>query len=257
MSTGVIVIESAIWLLWALLSCIDFILVIVIKIYDSLISKGAVASEATTVKPKVVIVGASFAGLATEHALSHHSNELDIIIVDFKEYFEYVPGALRYFIEPEHFTKGLSCPLLILQEKHATTVITGKVVDVDAADSKNSTKMNQVILRDGRVLPYDYLVLAAGSTYPAPIKSTLNELTLQQRQAQWNQSAAELAAAKTVAILGVGAVGVELATELLTKYPSSKRVLLVDLALQILPGFRDSSVKYATEWLKTNGMETE
>lgn len=250
-SIRIIVIESAIWLLWALLSCIDLILVNFIKIYSPWISKGA-AGEATTNKPKVVIVGASFAGLATEHALSHHSNELDITIVDFKEYFEYVPGALRCFIEPEHFTKSLSCPLSVLLEKHATTVVTGEVVDVYVADN---TKTNKVILRDGRVLPYDYLVLAAGSTYPVPIKSTPNELTLQQRQAQWNQAAAELDAAKTVVILGAGAVGVELAAEILTKYPSSKRVLLVDLASQILPGFRDSSVKYATEWLKTNGAE--
>jgi hypothetical protein len=148
-SIRIIVIESAIWLLWALLSCIDLILVNFIKIYAPLISKGA-AGEATTNKPKVVIVGASFAGLATEHALSHHSNELDITIVDFKEYFEYVPGALRCFIEPEHFTKGLSCPLSVLQEKHATTVVTGEVVDVYVADN---TKTNKVILRDGRVLP--------------------------------------------------------------------------------------------------------
>lgn len=241
-------VDSAIWVLWTILNGVDFALVALKAIF----SKSRTPSNAGNNKPRVVIVGASFAGLTTLRELSHSSDELDITIIDYKTYFEYTPGVLRCFVTPSYL-KELTSPLSLLQ-KTGARVIRGEVVNVEARDS--STGMNQVTLKDGRKIPYDYLVLAAGSTYPTPIKATPAEATLQKRQEQWNNAAAELERAQTVAIIGAGAVGVELAGEIRDKFPAgTKRVLLIDMARTILPGMEPSSVQYATRFLKDNDVE--
>jgi NADH dehydrogenase FAD-containing subunit len=255
-SIRVVLIDGAILTLTFLLNCIDFVLVQAQKIYVAARPPAAAATSSS--KPKVVIVGASFGGLAVEHALSKYSaSEVQVTVIDYKEYFEYVPGALRCFIEPDYFLKGLSCPLSVLQEVNGTRVVSGEVVGVQTTAANSDSC---VALKDGRTVPFDYLVLAVGSTYPSPIKATPAQPTITQRQAQWHASAHELKEAKTVLILGAGAVGVELAAEILTKYPSTsptlrKRVLIIDTASQILPGFHPSSVKYCTEWLLRHGAE--
>ena len=90
-----------------------------------------------------------------------------------------------------------------------------------------------VIVRDDvrgeRPVPFDYLVLAVGSTYAEPVKPTQAEPTLAERQSSWNEAAAKLAAARSVIIVGAGPVGVELAGEILTVYPH-KKVTFVDMA---------------------------
>jgi len=57
-----------------------------------------------------------------------------------------------------------------------------------------------------------------------------------------------------VIIVGAGAVGVELAGEILTVYPS-KRVTFVDMATTILPGFDERAAGYSLRWLEKRGAE--
>jgi len=242
-------IDSILWLLWAILNWVDIVLVAVTDVYNAVFSR---RPPSNGTKPRVVIVGASFAGLATLRELASHSNELDITIVDYKTYFEYTPGVLRCFIDPSYFSKNLTVPLSILQ-KSGTKVITGEVVSVEVEDSSNVDR-NEVTLKDGRKIPYDYLVLAAGSTYPAAIKATPAQRTIAERQQQWNVAADELEKAQTVGIVGAGAVGVELAGEIRDKYPT-KRIMLFDMAPTILPGLEPASIRYATKWLKDNHVE--
>ena len=102
-------------------------------------------------------------------------------------------------------------------------------------------------------LDYDLLVLCSGSSYAAPIRGV--ETTLDERRRNLEAAAATLKAAKTVVIMGAGAVGVELAGEILTVYPQGKRVLLVDMATTILPGFHARSVGYCKRWLEARGAE--
>ena len=54
--------------------------------------------EQLTTKPTVAIVGGGFSGLWAQRALS---DDYDVTIVDFKDYFEYTPGILRCFVEPK------------------------------------------------------------------------------------------------------------------------------------------------------------
>ena len=54
--------------------------------------------EQLTTKPTVAIVGGGFSGLWAQRALS---DDYDVTLVDFKDYFEYTPGILRCFVEPK------------------------------------------------------------------------------------------------------------------------------------------------------------
>lgn len=49
---------------------------------------------------KVIIIGASFAGLSVAEHLWDH---FDVMIVDRKDYFEYVCTNTRSFVDSEHF----------------------------------------------------------------------------------------------------------------------------------------------------------
>ncbi len=60
--------------------------------------------------------------------------------------------------------------------------------------------------------------------------------------------------ATSVIIVGAGAVGVELAGEILTVYPT-KRVTIVDMATSILPGFDEAASAFSRAWLEGRGAE--
>lgn len=102
----------------------------------------------------IVIVGASFGGLAALQELKGR-RDVRVTLVDFKEYFEYTPGVLRCFIEPEYLSK-LTCEL----PRKMNTLVIGEVTGVSAT----AVEVRQP---DGTAfeLSFDYLVLACGSTY--------------------------------------------------------------------------------------------
>lgn len=58
-------------------------------------------------KPAVVVIGGSFAGLRVQRELG---DDFDVTVVDLKDYFEYTPGVLRLYTQPERLT-SLSAPL--------------------------------------------------------------------------------------------------------------------------------------------------
>jgi len=65
------------------------------------------AFNAATAKPitqrkRIVIVGASFAGLWCQRNLCR---DFDVTVIDYKRYFEYTPGILRVFVELEHLPR--------------------------------------------------------------------------------------------------------------------------------------------------------
>merc|ERR1719356_1397517 len=51
-------------------------------------------------RPHVVIIGAGFGGMKVARELK---DEFRVTIVDCKNYFQYGPGVLRSFVQPDHF----------------------------------------------------------------------------------------------------------------------------------------------------------
>ena len=87
----VMLIESVICLLWAILEIVNAILKLLELIYRPF---GACAGLLKPNDPPkhVVIVGASFGGLAAQRQLSGR-RDVKVTLIDFKSYFEYTPGV--------------------------------------------------------------------------------------------------------------------------------------------------------------------
>jgi NADH dehydrogenase len=103
---------------------------------------------------KVVIVGGGFGGLSAAQHL--HSNLVEVTLIDRRNYHLF--QALLYQVATGSLSPGeIAYPLRsVLSRQKNTRVWLGTVVDVDP-DSK------RVILADGASVPYDSLIIAAGS----------------------------------------------------------------------------------------------
>ena len=143
-------IDVTILALWCVLNALDGVL----QLGALLWSPVAALMRPSKRKKEVVIVGASFGGLAVQRELAGR-DDLSITLVDFKDYFEYTPGVLRCFIDPSYL-RHLSCAL----PKRWNALVTGEVTGVSAT----AVTIRQA---DGSSYEhsFDYLVLACGSTY--------------------------------------------------------------------------------------------
>ena len=237
------VVDAIIFILWACLEIVDALLRVLGAIYSLIEKCAAVMQSDATTPQQIVIVGASFGGLAAKRELSHQRN-VKVTLIDFKSYFEYTPGVLRCLVQPSYLSQ-LTCPLPTSPNELITGAMCGVTEDT-------------VLVRDSsgaeRRVHFDYLVMAVGSTYADPIKPCESESTLTDRAVTWTDAAAKLAGAESVIIVGAGAVGVELAGEILTVYPH-KRVMFVDMATTILPGFDRTASDYSRAWLERRGAE--
>lgn len=198
-------------------------------------------------KPSVVIVGASFAGLWAQRALS---SRFDVTLIDLKDYFEYTPGVLRLFVEPEHLHR-IARPL---PSKHCKTVVAEVTevapdhLTVRAPGESKTTTIN-----------FDYLLLACGSLYPAVdgqrvVKAGAEQPSLKAREGVWADAAARLKASDDAIVVGGGPVGVELAAEIADVYPE-KRVTLISRSDRLCNGMPLKIGDACLAWLRKRHVE--
>jgi NADH dehydrogenase len=103
---------------------------------------------------KVVIVGGGFGGLSAAQHLK--SERVDVTLVDRRNYHLFQP--LLYQAATGSLSPGeIAAPLRgVLSGQKNARVLLGTVVDVDQESKR-------VFLEDGAILPYDSLIVAAGS----------------------------------------------------------------------------------------------
>ena len=155
---------------------------------------------------KVVVIGGGFAGTECAKSLQ---DQFKVTLIDTKPYFEYTPGILRSIVDLEHIKS--------VQKLHSHYL---KRTDVVIDKVKEVTK-SYVKLRDSdKKIPFDYLVIASGSSYTNPIKE---EGTITATRASHLRNSHEkLEKANKVLIIGGGLVGVELAAEIIETYPKKE-----------------------------------
>jgi NADH dehydrogenase len=202
---------------------------------------------------KVVIVGGGFGGLSAAQRLN--SNCVDVTLIDRRNYHLFQP--LLYQVATGSLSAGeIASPLRsVLSRQTNTRVWLGTVVDIDP-DSK------RVFLADGEILPYDSLVLAAGSetTYYghnewqewAPGLKSIEEATAIRHKilyafeiAERISDPAQRRAWLTFVIVGAGATGVEvsgaiaeiarqtLKNDFRSIHPAEAQIILLDGAPRV------------------------
>jgi NADH dehydrogenase len=224
--------------------------------------------------PRVVIVGAGFGGLFTAQALK--KARADITIIDRHNYHLFQP--LLYQVA----TAGLppsdvAWPIRsILHRQRNATVLLDEVTGVDLPGRR-------VQLR-ARSIPFDYLVLATGSTHSyfgheewqrvAPGLKSIDDATLIRRRilqafeaAETSDDAAERERLLKFVIVGAGPTGVELAGTIaeLARYtlaadfrridPRGARIVLVEAGSRVLAAFKEPQSRYAKAALEKLGVE--
>ena len=173
---------------------------------------------------RVVVVGGGYGGVTAATALDEVA---DVVLVEPKDAFQHNVAALRALVQPDLL------PQIFLP--YSRLLVRGTVV----RDRAVAIHDDGVLLASGRRLDAAFVVVATGSTYPFPAKSTLDSVASISR---YRALHAELDRASRVTLVGAGPVGIEFAGEIASAWPS-KLVTLVDVAPDIMPGPYDRGLR--------------
>jgi NADH dehydrogenase FAD-containing subunit len=230
-------------------------------------------------KPRVVIVGGGFGGLAAAKAL--RKTPVQVVLIDRTNHHLFQP--LLYQVATSVLAPSqISSPIRgILRKQENATVILGEVTGVDKAQRcvfVNSADREHV------PLPYDYLILATGVRHSyfghnefekfAPgLKSLADAVAIRNKiLSAFEEAEAEADISLhrdllTFVLVGAGPTGVEMAaalavlvrTTLRSEFrrvdPTSARIVLIDAAPKVLGTFAPGLSEAAKEHLEELGVE--
>jgi len=226
-------------------------------------------------RPHVVIIGGGFGGLSAARALKRAA--VDVTLIDRRNFHLFQP--LLYQVATGSLSPGeITAPLRgVLSKQENAKVLLGDVVDV-------SPETNSILLADGAVIEYDYLIVSAGaqSSYYghdewrpwAPSLKSIEEATEIRHKILYAFEVAERisdpvarASWLTFVIVGAGATGVELAgaigeiarqtlrNDFRSIHPAEARIVLMDGAPRVLMPFPEELSGKATQSLERLGVQ--
>jgi NADH dehydrogenase len=225
--------------------------------------------------PRIVVIGAGFGGLEVARALGRA--DIGVTIIDRHNHHLFQP--LLYQVA----TAALSAPDIaepirkILGRYRSVQVLFGTVERID-------TGQKLVALADGITISYDLLVLASGagtsyfgrngwSDFAPGLKTIADARRIRSRlllafeHAERSVDPVEQARLMTVAVVGGGPTGVELAGSIaeLSRYtlardfrnvrPETTRIMLIEASDRLLPGFSAELAEYAQRRLERLGVD--
>ena len=231
-------------------------------------------------RARIVVVGGGFGGLQAVRALNRADAE--ITLIDRNNYHLFQP--LSYQVATGALSPGeIAVPLRrIVRRQRNTHVLMGEVTSFDL--DRRELEFEPATGTAARMLPYDMLVVAGGSSYAyfghdewrtlaLEVKSLDSALRVRGRILQAFE-ASELeddpdvrAAWLTFVVVGAGPTGVEMAgqiaelardtlpRELRHAHAHAGRVLLVELAERVLTSFPPSLSERARRSLEELGIE--
>ena len=230
-------------------------------------------------KPRVIIVGGGFGGLAAAKAL--RSTPAEIILIDRTNHHLFQP--LLYQVATSVLTPSqIATPIRnIFRNQKNTTVILGEVTGVDKGQ-----KCVFVSDADRQNVPitYDYLILATGASHSyfghnefaeyapglkslADAEAARNKILQAFEMAEAEEDPSRHRDLLTFILVGAGPTGVEMAGALAILVqntlksdfrridPASARIVLVDMATRVLGPFSESLSKAAKQRLEKLGVE--
>ncbi len=168
---------------------------------------------------RVVIVGGGYAGTTLARALDE---AVEVVLIEPREAFVHNVAAIRALVEP-----GLLDRIIL---PYGRLLKRGKVVQ----DRVSAVADGGVTLVSGQHISGDYVVLATGSTYAQPFKPVSDAMA--DFRAASAATHAAIKEARSIAIVGAGAVGVELAGEIASAL-KGQDVTLVSSTPSLFPDF--------------------
>jgi NADH:ubiquinone reductase (H+-translocating) len=227
-------------------------------------------------RPRVVIIGGGFGGLAAARALKRAP--VDVTLIDRTNHFTFQP--LLYQVATAALAPSdITAPIRWILRRHKNTEVL--MADVREIDPKRRVVRIDAELRE---IPYDYLVVAAGSRhayfghdewepYAPGLKAVEDASEIRRRfllafeKAEKSKDAREQQEYMTFVIVGGGPTGVELsgampfiarkalAPDFRRIDTRATRVILVEAGSRLLPTFPESLAAHAERDLKDLGVE--
>jgi NADH dehydrogenase len=228
----------------------------------------------TVTRPRVVVIGAGFAGINAAKALA--KAPVDVTVIDRKNHHTFQPLLYQVALAVLSPAEIASPVRTVLRHAHNTEVILGEVMGFDLG--------KRVVRLDDLEFPYDYLIVAAGATHAyfghpeweelAPGLKTLEDATEIRRRilmafetAERQAIAHRPAAPLNFVVVGGGATGVELAgaiSDIAKQYlakefraidPRQSRIILLEGGPRVLPTYPEDLSASAERQLAQMGVE--
>lgn len=232
-------------------------------------------SRTPSVRPRVIVIGAGFGGLAATRALA--DAPVDVTVIDQRNHHLFQP--LLYQVATAALSPAdIAEPVRrILRDQANARVVLDSVTGVDRANKR-------VRLAGGDALGYDWLIIASGARHSyfgrnewaahAPGIKTLEDaiatrhkvlLALERAEAETDKARRD--ALLTFVVIGGGPTGVELAgaiaelahkavnREFRTITPHCSRVILIQGGERLLEAFPEALSKRALEDLRALGVD--
>ena len=230
-------------------------------------------------RPRVIVVGGGFAGLAAVKALRHAP--VQIILIDRRNYHVFQP--LLYQVATAMLPPGdIAVPIREVVRRQPNAIVAmGEVTGVDPERRQVQASAPD---RGETTLPYDYLVLATGveqsyfghdefAPFAPGLKSIEDAEAIRSKllrayeTAETEENPASHRDLLTMVLVGAGPTGVELAGAIAQMArvtlkadfrrvdPRSTRVILLDNGPRILAGFSEDLSRKAHARLTAMGVE--
>lgn len=225
-------------------------------------------------EPRVAIVGAGFGGLRAAKNLSKAGAK--VLLIDQNNYHLFQPLLYQVAtagLEPEQIARPVRA---ILARQKNVQFVMARVESVDLSSKRVETKEGE--------FPYDYLIMALGAetsfpevpglgSHALPLKDLMDAIRIRNHllrcfeRANLERNEKARHASLTFSVAGAGPTGVEMAgalSELVgvvhrRDYPhldrKEFRVILVEKAQWVLPGFPERLRMAATNILVRKGVE--
>lgn len=223
--------------------------------------------------PRVIIIGAGFAGLSAVKALA--KTDAEVVLFDKQNHHLFQPLLYQVATAALH-SSTIAAPIRTIFRKQLNTTVVMK--EVEGIDVRH-----QEIIVGGESYYFDYLIVAAGletnyfgneawKKYAPGMKTIREAVDIRGRfllafeQAEIEDDPAAKKAALTFAIVGAGPTGVEMVGALAEVTDSirkdfrwfdskSSRIVLIDYADRILSSFHPELSAKAEEDLYSMGVE--
>lgn len=202
----------------------------------------------------IVVIGGSFSGLYLAFRLSESvPSGYRVILIEQNSHFNYTFNFPRYSVMKGR-EQNAFVPYEGLFGKMPEGVflqVRGRAVDIRFRDGDGNGS-GEVVLEGGEKVEFEYLAIATGVTQSPPAKllsiekeGACEELRVLQER---------IREAEGIAVVGAGAVGVQLAADVKTFWPE-KRVTVVHSRERILSSFGERLHEFVMGKLKDIGLE--
>ncbi|CAO2655304.1 Nn.00g103680.m01.CDS01 [Neocucurbitaria sp. VM-36] len=194
----------------------------------------------------VIVVGGSFAGIQVANWLANAvPTGYRVVLVEKNSHFNYLFAFPRYAVVPG-YEQGAFIPY---EDILGGAMKKGSLLHMRAEAS--TATATELLLADGQAIDYAYLVIATGSSQAPPAKwvSTGREGACEEIRSTQH----EIAEAARIAVLGSGAVGVEIAADIKSYFPD-KSVTLFSSRSVVMPHFGSKLQTDVADTLKRIGV---